>query len=64
MGEVIQFNEVKKLPACAFCKKPASSKRRIIGAEGSPGICEECVEHCNKLIEESDCKTDHQGEPT
>lgn len=55
MGEVIPFQEDKKLPVCSFCKKPKSSKRRIIGGEGSPSICEECLAHCNKLIKESDC---------
>lgn len=52
MAEIIPFK--KKLPACSFCGKPPSSKRKLVGDESGPHICQECVATCNKLIDESD----------
>ena len=51
MGDVIEFEPKKqKEPVCSFCKKPKSKVPRLIGEEGKPCICSNCVAKCNALL--------------
>lgn len=54
MGEIIQFNQEKKKPRhCAFCKKTKEQVSILIGEEGKPAICSECVAKCKDLLKET-----------
>ena len=51
MENVIEFDlKKKKEPACAFCKKTKSAVPLLIGEEGKPHICSNCIEKCNALL--------------
>ena len=51
MENIIYFDlSVKKEPECAFCKKPKNQVQFLIGEEGKPHICSNCVEKCNVLL--------------
>ena len=51
MENIIEFDRKnKKEPVRAFCKKPKSVVPLLIGEEGKPHICSNCVEKCNALL--------------
>jgi len=51
MENIIEFDpKKKKEPVCAFCKKPKSIVPLLIGEDGKPHICSNCVEKCNALL--------------
>lgn len=49
---VIQFKKPEeKEPTCSFCGAPKSQVKVLVG--GPPCICDKCIAHAKKRLEES-----------
>lgn len=45
-----------KTPNCSFCGKPKSDKRKVVAGGDGVNICNECVDECRHMLEESEKK--------
>jgi DNA-binding transcriptional MerR regulator len=52
-----QMEHEKKTYACSFCGKGAEEVRRFIAGPKAVFICNECVDLCNKIMDEEESKS-------
>lgn len=52
-SNIILFDKPKEEPlVCAFCLRPEDKVPRLIGEQGYPCICSDCIKKCNQLLKE------------
>lgn len=51
-----------KTSNCSFCGKPKSDKRKVVAGDGA-NICNECIDECRHVLEESQKKLEDETPP-
>jgi len=52
LADAIDHASVQQRAVCSFCAKPAREVRRLITGPPGVGICNECVQLCDEILEE------------